>query len=255
MLAWKKLIAPLIGGVIVAAALPVMVGATGQSASSNYSVDQVNFGGGTQLHACSSSYCSDQTAGDLTVGNTKSSSYQANTGSQTARNEYLQLIVNATNIDTGGLSTSTPTTATATFSVKSYLAGGYVVVNASPPPQNGGGHTMATSTTAVASTAGTEQFGINVVANTTACGAPANYGANPVQVPSGSFSFGQAANGYNTCGQYKYAYTAANGNIIASSLSSSGETDYTISYIFNISPTTPAGTYTMNHVLVATSTF
>jgi hypothetical protein len=85
------------------------------------------------------------------------------------------------------------------------------------------------------------------VANTN----PANFGAGPVQVPSGAFSNGTVASGYNTANLYKYV----KGDTIASSAASSGETDYTISYILSINSSTPAGQYTMNNVLVATSTF
>jgi hypothetical protein len=80
---------------------------------------------------------------------------------------------------------------------------------------------------------------------------PSDLGANPVQVPDSTFSFGTVASGYDTPCQFKYV----NGDTIAQSAKSSGETDYTISYIVNINNVTPGGTYTMNHVLVATSTF
>jgi hypothetical protein len=101
--------------------------------------------------------------------------------------------------------------------------------------------------TTAASSAGTEQFGINLRANTS----PATFGAEPVQVPDGTFSFGTVASGYSTVNQYRYV----KGETIASSGRSSGETDYTISYIMNISSVTPGGTYTMDHNLVATATF
>jgi hypothetical protein len=103
---------------------------------------------------------------------------------------------------------------------------------------------MSTATT---SSPGTEQFGINVVANTT----PISQGANPVQIPSSTFSFGLAAPGYDTPNNYKYN----NGDTIAQSPKSTGETDYTISYLANISGVTPAGHYVMNQSLVATATF
>jgi hypothetical protein len=106
---------------------------------------------------------------------------------------------------------------------------------------------MHNLTSPTASVAGSEQFGINLVHNTS----PASFGANPVQVPSSAFSFGAAAPGYNTPNQYKYVP----GDTIAYSNSSSGETDYTISYIYNISVITPGGTYGFNDVLVATATF
>jgi hypothetical protein len=76
-------------------------------------------------------------------------------------------------------------------------------------------------------------------------------GSDPVQVPSSSFSFGAAAANYNTACNFTYN----NGDTVAQSTQSSGETDFTISYLFNISSITPGGTYTMNQSLVATSTF
>jgi len=233
--------------VVMILALPVVVfAATGQSSSTNYSVDQVHFGSGGQLKACSTNYCAKQSTGDLSVGNTKSSNYNAIAGGNTDRNEYLQFIVGATTINTGALSTSTTSTATATFSVKSYLSSGYTVINASAPPKSGTNVMHALSSPAAA-VSGTEQFGINLVANTS----PVTFGASPVQTPDSTFGFGQVGAGYNTPNNYKYN----NGDTIAYSTQSSGETDYTISYIFNISSVTPGGTYTMNHVLIATATF
>ena len=114
-----------------------------------------------------------------------------------------------------------------------------------------GSYHLHNLTTATASNNTTEQFGMNLVANTTICGAPANFGSSPQQIPSPTFGFGQAASGYNTCGLFQYN----NGDTIAQSTKSSGETDYTISYIFNVTPVTPGGTYTFYQVLVATSTF
>jgi len=407
MVSWKRIIKPLILGVLTLTGSPAVAYATGQSSSPNYSVDQVYFGTGGELNACSTSYCSKQSAGDLTVGGSNSPNYQIHAGSNTDRQPYLEFVVNTANIDVGVLTSSTTGRANATFSVKSYLSSGYVVQSIGTPPNMGKQSTatfnptadtyvlstsattnfgsanpifdsntsyrsllrfdlssipagssinsaalvvqptttiasggmdvhpeldswaentvtwntqptwnasvLATSTSPVAGTSltiplptsaitpganndfglgysvasfisriasredatnppqlvvtytdpqgtvmtapstptasssGTEQFGINLVANTS----PATFGSNPAQIPNSTFSFGQAASGYNTPNLYKYV----NGDTVASSSSSSGETDYTISYIFNISSTTPGGTYTMNHVLVATSTF
>jgi hypothetical protein len=151
------------------------------------------------------------------------------------------------------LSESSASTTTATFSVESYLASGYIVQTIGNPPASNGvtPHTLSALTSGGTSSPGTEQFGINLVANTIGCGAPANVGANPVQVPDSTFSFGAAAAGYNTCGSFKYN----NGDTIAISSKSSGETDYTISYLFNINHSTPDGQYTFRQSIVATATF
>jgi len=234
------------------------IASAAQSSSASYGIDEAFFGSGGELNACSSSYCAKQSAGETAVGNSSSASYQIQAGNNTARDNSLEMIVNNANIDVGVLTSTSTKTASATFSVKSYLASGYVVYTSSPGPKN---TTRILQTLGVPSTSttGTEQFGINLVAN--AC--PANsspsglgscsggVGADPQEVPDTSFSFGQAAVGYDTPDSYKYV----NGDVIAFSNRSSGQTDYTISYLFNISPITPGGSYTMAHSLVATSTF
>jgi hypothetical protein len=171
--------------------------------------------------------------------------YQAQGGFNTDRYPSLEFIVNASNTDLGVLTPGTTATTTGQFSVKTYLASGYAVITASDPPKNNS-YTINTLSIPTASDASQEQFGINLVANSSP-----SVGQNPVQKPDSSFSFGTAAPGYDTPNQFKYA----KGDVIAQSVKSSGETDYTISYLFNITNVTPGGTYTINDVLVATSTF
>lgn len=221
-----------------------------QSCSPSYQVNETFFGNGGELSACSTNYCSKQSAGETGVGNTASTNYQAQAGFNTDRVPSLTFIVNNTNADLGILTAGTTATTTAAFSVKTYLASGYVVITESDPPSNGF-HSLQPLSSPTASNSSQEQFGINLVANTTGCSAPTNFGANPIQVPDSSFSFGTAASGYNTCGLFKYQ----KGDTIAQSTQSSGETDYTISYIYNTTSLTPSGAYVLNQVLVATSTF
>jgi hypothetical protein len=246
MRAWKQIWKLIVISVFLVSALPSLAWAA-QSTSPNYSVDQVFFGSGGELNACSTSFCSKQSAGETSVGNTSSTNFQAQAGFNTNRSESLTFVVTNANINLGTLLPGTTYTASATFSVKTYLSNGYQVRTISPPPSNGA-HNLNTTASAVISNPNSEQFGINLVANSTACGAPVNFGAGPIQIPDASFSFGAAAAGYDTCGRFKYGV----GDVIASSARSSGETDYTMSYIFNTSNVTPAGTYTMNHTLVAT---
>jgi hypothetical protein len=231
---------------LLAALAPVAVAKAAQSSSTNYQVNEAFFGSGGELHTCSSTYCAKQAAGELGVSRTSSASYLAQGGFNTDRVPSLTFVVNAASTNLGTMTAGTTVTATGTFSVKSYLAEGYVVINASDPPKNGA-YTMAALASPTASNNTLEQFGINLVANTS----PSTFGANPAQNPSGTFSFGTAAAGYSTPNFYKYV----KGDTIAQSTKSSGQTDYTISYIFNTTSVTPGGTYSMNHVMVATSTF
>jgi len=220
-----------------------------QSCSSNYSTDQTFFGSGGELNACSTGgtgYCSKQSAGELAVGNTKGTAYQAYAGFNTTDVPFLEFVVTGSNIDLGVLSTSSTATAIGTFSVRAWQASGYSVTTTSSPPVNST-YTLAAPATPTASAVGTEQFGINLVANTS----PATFGAAPQQLPDSSFSFGIAEPGYNTTNLYKYVKD----DVIARSNSSTSVTTYTISYIFNIKSSTAGGTYKFNHILVATGTY
>ncbi len=76
-------------------------------------------------------------------------------------------------------------------------------------------------------------------------------GADPNPIPDSTFSFGTPTTNYNTVCRFSYN----NLDTITSSTKSSGEMDYTISYVINTTNATPGGTYTMNQVLIATSSF
>ncbi len=247
---YKNVLRTIILGLLIASSSGSIASAV-QSSSASYGVDETFFGsGGTLDDTCSATYCAKQSLGETAAGNSGSASYQIQAGNNTNRDNYIEFKVNAASTNVGVLSTGSAAYTTGTFSVKAYLASGYTVVNASPGPQYAS-HTLANMTTPGVSTPGTEQFGINLVANNTGCGAPNNFGADPAQAPDSTFGFGQVMSGYDTCGQFKYN----NHDTIAYSNSSSGETDYTISYLFNISPVTPAGHYNFDHVLVATATY
>lgn len=246
MRAWKQTWKFGLLGLLIAVALPAMALAA-QSESPNYQVNEVFFGSGGELNACSTSYCSKQSAGETVVGNTASSNYQAQGGFNTDRQPYIQFSVNNTNINLGTLKTTTTATATATFSVKTYLAHGYNVTTVSPPPTNGAHELTPIGSAPAPSQAGKEQFGINLASNTV----PATFGAGPVENPDTTFAYGVASDDYDQPNYFKYAQ----GDIIADSTQSTSDTTFTISYIFNISNVTPGGTYSFHDVLVATSTY
>ena len=115
----------------------------------------------------------------------------------------------------------------------------------SDPPSNGV-HTMTNLTSPTASAINTEQFGINLVDNSSP-----DVGANLQQMPDGTFSFGAVDNDYDNVNQFKYVKS----DTIARSTKSSSITQYTMSYIFNINDYTPSGEYTFRHILVATATY
>ncbi|PID98950.1 hypothetical protein CSA80_02390 [Candidatus Saccharibacteria bacterium] len=232
-----------------------------QSSSPNYQVNETFFGTGGELEACSGNeYCAKQSAGELTVGNTSSNNFQAQAGFNTDRTPWISAaIVGSPHVDLGVLSKDEMHAGTAQFRVSAYLSEGYVVQiagNSLAIPS----HTM----TAVngASSVGTEQFGLNLATNTvSAVDANGNtlsgFGSNVTHdpdYPAEPFGFGEVANSpvdYATPDMFHFN----SGDIIARSTQSSSYTTYTISYIANISPITPAGSYTAAHSVVATATF
>jgi hypothetical protein len=222
--------------------------------SSSYQVNEATFGSGGNVDANSTSYNARGSVGNLGVGEATSASYAAFAGSVTPDAEYLELNVTFANVDLGTLTTSTTGIGVSSFYVRTYLNAGYVVKTMSQPPANGT-EVLDAMTTAGASSAGTEQFGINLVANTSPTNGtfPSGAGSNPSQAPSATFANGQAATGYNTANTYKY--TA--GDTIASNSSARawGQTNYTISYIANVSAITPGGQYSVDHDIVVVPTY
>jgi hypothetical protein len=234
------------------------------SSSTSYSVQDTSFGTGSQntnlISGCSTNYCANSSVGSLAVGNPASISYQLHAGYETTNQPYLYFMVTNSTTNLGLLSALTTATATGQFTVRTYQAGGYQVQSVSQPPTNGEGyflHTTGAGACVLNPAAGTEFFGINVVADTI----PASFttdsppSANPVINPVSGPAAGAAGTGYGTQNCFKYNVNDS----IANSTSpgnTTGEADYTISFIFNISSSaTKAGYYNFNDILVATATY
>jgi hypothetical protein len=220
-----------------------------QGASSNYRIDESFVGPGGLLESNSSNYRTapgGQSLGNPGgVGDSRSTNFRAQAGATTTNDPSLTCSVGTSSLSFGSLSPAATATATATFSVLNYTSYGYIVQIVGAPPTNGS-HTLEDLNANAASAIGTEQFGLNLVDNTTP-----NIGANPAQIPDSSFSFGAAATNYNTADSFRYN----NGETIAQAGESSGQTNYTISYIINASTTTPSGTYSGSQTLVCIGTY
>lgn len=158
--------------------------------------------------------------------------------------------MNGGTFDFGVLDASVVSALTTTYTIRNYLASGYVVtLVGTTPKNNSGGYSLAGISTPLASSPGTEQFGINLAANSLS--GPGSFGAVPAQIPDSSFSFGAATADYDTTNEFKYV----EGDTIAQSTKSSGTTQYTLSMIANISNTTPGGAYGTSLFVIATPTF
>lgn len=231
----------LLGGGVASAQVP---------SSASYMVEESGFSSGSSIDANSASYNARVSAGDLGIGLSESGSYMTYGGFITPDQEYVELYIPAIDVNMGVIDPGTPGTGTATFTARAYLNSQYVIISPRDPPTSEGGEQIDPITTAAAFDSAIEQFGMNLVANTS----PAVQGADPSRQPldDGTFAFGEAAPGYDTPDIYQYNP----GDIIAQSvIRGYGETEYTISYILNVTPTTPAGLYRMEQDLVITGTF
>ena len=217
---------------MLATAIPVFAV---NPSSPNYQISEIDFGnGGSTLEGCSQVYCAKTTIGDLEGGKATNGTTSTNFGNITPDQPLLEVIVDPGQSDLGILTAEKTATKTMVVRVRNYLSNGYIMqIVGNPPKVNG--HTMKTPTLPTSSMKGTEQFGINVAANTLP-----SVGAAPVQVPSGQTSFGEAADNYKTANLFKYT----SGDVVARSRSESGRTDYTVSMIINVANGTPAGHYT-----------
>lgn len=211
--------------------------------STNYKFSETTVGTGGLINSSSASYKGLDTIGDLSVGTSASSNFQIAAGHTTTNDPNLSVVVSGTPISFPAFSTATASTATTTFSVLNYTSYGYIVQLVGTPPTNGATSVTAMATNA-ASTVGTSQFGVNLVANTL----PLSVGANP---DNGGFGFGLASTNYNTPNSYRFV----SGETIAQAPKSSGVTNYTITYLVNVPALMPGGQYTSTQTLIITGTY
>lgn len=212
--------------------------------SPNYRFDETSIGTSGLLDAKSDNFGISEATGDLGVGESKSANLEVQAGSQTNADPVLSFSVNKIDADFSTLSATQAATATASFSVKNYSSWGYSVILYGDPPKNGPHTISAIEDTPSLSQTGIEQFGINLVANTS----PTSFGTNP---DNGNFGVGVVEPNYATSDRFYFE----SGDSIATGPKSSGETNYTISYLVNVKGTTPGGVYQSKQTLVVTGTY
>lgn len=214
--------------------------------SPSFSLDEVLIGTGGDPELCGDEYCSQQSSGGLGVGQVSSDNYGLFAGFGTPDEPTMLVTVDSNIVDLGVLNTSTTSTGTANFTAGNYLSNGYEVRILGNPPSNSG-HPLDAMDGAGGSILGVEQFGINLVYND---GSP-TLGADPVQVPDDTFSYGEPALAYGQPNIYKYE----DGDIIARSDLETGLTEYTMSIIANVATSTPGGRYKTVLVIQVVATF
>lgn len=225
----------LVTGIFVVTILvPFAVVAADSSASSKYKVTETKFNAGSTLNACSSNFCGQTTFGDIFSGTSSSTDYNVQFGPNPDNTPMIQVIVlggQATNL--GVLDTDHTAATTDILKVRDYSSKGYIVQVVGDPPSQGT-HELNNLVLPSTSQPGTEQFGINLVANTSP-----KVGADPINVVHGRGGQGLPAVNYDNPNLFKYV----NGDIVAQSDGGNSETEYTISMIVNVANSTPLGHY------------
>lgn len=212
-------------------------------ASPNYRFDESTVGAGGLVQSSSANYQGGNTLGDIAVGDASSSNYQITSPARNGADPALAVEINSPAANFGNFSATTASTATASFSVSNYTSYGYVVQVTGNAPANGT-DVISPLSTETASNVGHEQFGMNLVANTS----PSSVGSNPAQT---IFGVGAAAAGYNTPNKFKFN----SGDVVAAATKSSGKTTYTISYLVNVAPLTHGGIYKGDQTIIVTGTY
>ncbi len=211
--------------------------------SSSYRFEESAIGKNGLFDASSTNFQARSATGDIAIGNSASANFQVDSGTHTSPDPALTFTVTGANVNFGSFSSAATTTASATFSVVNYTTWGYVVQIIGTTPANGSHTIPGMGTTAIAQP-GVEQFGVNLVANTS----PSSFGANP---NNGQFGFGQAATNYDTPNEFRFV----SGETVASAPQNSGQTNYTMSYIVNVGTLTPGGIYSADQTLIVVGTY
>lgn len=213
--------------------------------SDSYHLSEIQFGGSANFNGCSDDYCAEVSIGDMTSGSGSSENYTVEFGQVTEDEPLLEVIVQDGESNLGILSAENTATKTALIKIRSYLTGGYTLRITGDAPKFGT-HSLNTLAFPTVSTPGVEQFGVNLVANSSPV-----VGSNPIQTPAGGIEFGKASSNYAMANMFMYL----SGDTVGYSEVDSGQTDYTLSMIVNISNSTPAGHYFGDYAVVVIPAF
>lgn len=251
-LMWKSMRSSLLGCGLVIAVLAVLSGGVAfanTAKSPNFEAVEVEFGVGAALETCSGEYCAQATIGSMS-GESSSENFTASfdTLDEDDDEPLLALIVEPGESNLGRLDIDRTATRTMKLHVRSHKAGGYIVQVIGAPPRYES-YTLATPLEPVASLAGVEQFGINLVAND-----DPQVGQEPEstgEVIDDDILKDVIAEKYGMKNKFSYI----NGDVVAQTSSESSQIRYTVSMIVNVAGTTPAGHYSGDFSAIVTPVF
>ncbi|PIS05561.1 MAG: hypothetical protein COT81_00490 [Candidatus Buchananbacteria bacterium CG10_big_fil_rev_8_21_14_0_10_42_9] len=220
--------------------VPVVLGAV--RSSENYQILSDTFvsGGG---YSSSDNYQLQDIVGEGVVNSATSTSanFGVKSGFFETFGETLTFSLGASSLELGQLDAAVTKTGSHTMSAATDIDNGFNI-NVSGSTLSSGANIIDAMSTTAASATGLEQFGLNVVANTSP-----SVGSDP----SGTAPIGAAANNYNTANSFRFV----SGEVVATSTAPINTTTFTVSYIANIAGATESGTYTTTLTYTATPVF
>lgn len=210
---------------------PVMINA--RTESTNYTIWADVFSAGGTEGSSSTNYKLSDTVGEGAIlsATTTSSEYGIKAGfRELYADQFITFSLSAGSLSLGTLLNTAVKTGSHTMTIDTNAAAGFTIVVSGNTLTDGSNTITAIGATAVASSVGSEQFGINLVANTSP-----SIGANL----SGTSPLGSVVDPYGTTNKFAYV----SGSTVASSTQDISETVFTVSYIANISSDTEIGGY------------
>ena len=220
-------------------------GTDARTESTNYIIWADVFGGGGLETGASTNYTLQDTLGEAIILSATSSAatYGLKAGfRELYADQFLTLSASAASVDLGTLSNLVATTASHTMTADTNSNSGFTITVSGSTLTSGSNTIGAIGATAASSSPGSEQFGLNLVTNTSP-----SVGANP----SGTSPIGSAAGQY--AGSDSFAFQS--GDTVASASVDVNATTYTVSYLANIARWTEFGTYTTTLTYAATTNF
>jgi len=193
------------------------------------------------------------TANQIVLSGTMPESLVFCTGATVSETSGIPNCSTATSGDVNFTSLFSPTavaTASSQMAASTNANHGYVIsVNGNT--LTSGSSSIDAMTTDATSANGTSQFGMNLMANTTATSTP-TVGADVTPAyDTSTGDLGQPLTGYNTADEFEFV----SGNDVASSTGPSNAQLYTVSYIVNVPGDQAAGSYTTTLTYICTPTF
>lgn len=232
------------------AAIFLFVGTTiifARSSSTNYVIWGDVFSIGGLESGSSASYKIQDTLGEALAwsATTTSASYGAKAGFRELYwDQYITLSLGATSVNFGTANYQESHTATHTLMIDTNAVKGFNLTVSGNTLTKGSDTITAIGSTAQPYSYNTEQFGINLVDNSSP-----DIGANP----SGTSPIGSASSPFGTANYFAFNDTTT--NTIASASTDVNLTTYTVSYLLSTAVTTQTGNYSTTLTYAATANF